>query len=74
MALSWSRVFGTPNNAAGPYLAEGLSTDYRVDHGDGYAVLSIYGVNARPERYYLCAADAKRAASLIEAATAAEGS
>ena len=66
MALSWCRVYGKPNNVDGPYIGEGLSTDYRVDHGDGYAVLSIYGANARPDRYYRSAADAKRAASLIE--------
>ena len=73
MALEWSRVYGTPNNVGGPYIAEGVSSDYRVDHGDGYAVLSIYGVNARRDRNYLRAADAKRAASLIEALSA-EGS
>jgi hypothetical protein len=72
VALSWFRVYGKPNNVDGPYIGEGLSTDYRVDHGEGWAVLSIYGANARPDargedaRYYRRAADAKRAASLIE--------
>lgn len=67
MALQWSRVYGTRNNERGPYIGTGRSTDYRVDHGDGYAVLSVYGANARRDRYYLRAADARRAASLIEA-------
>jgi len=42
--VEWVRVAdGMPNNAGRPWVGQGATASYRIDGGDGWAVLSVFG-------------------------------
>ncbi len=40
--IEWVRTWNNSNNAAGPWVGSGATADYRIDHGDGWAGLTVY--------------------------------
>jgi hypothetical protein len=43
-AVEWVRLNdGMPNNAGRPWFGQGATASYRIDGGDGWAVLSVFG-------------------------------
>jgi hypothetical protein len=66
-SIKWFRVWGRPNNEGGPWIGEGKDSDYRIDHEQGWATLSVYTQGPqRPDRTYATVKGAKVAASRIE--------
>jgi hypothetical protein len=40
--VEWARDYNNSNNAGGPWIGQGYTAGYRIDHGDGWALLSVY--------------------------------
>jgi hypothetical protein len=69
--VRWAHVNdGMPNNAGRPWVGQGCTASYRIDGGDGWAVLSVYGDGwghaAGQSLPFGSVASAKRAAARIE--------
>lgn len=67
-SIEWVRDWNSTNNAGGPWIGSGATADYRIDHGDGWATLTVY-CNGDTDYGYLSygsAKSAKAAATRIE--------
>lgn len=42
--IDWVRLDdGMPNNVGGPWVGQGVTASYRIDHGTDWAGLSVFG-------------------------------
>lgn len=69
--VEWVRLNdGMPNNASRPWFGQGATASYRIDGGDGWAVLSVFGdghgYGHGVSRSFGSAGAAKRAAAAVE--------
>ena len=66
--IEWTRTWNKSNNAGGPWIGIGARTDYRIDHEDNWASLTVY-CNGDHDYGYLSYGSvkaAKAAANAIE--------
>lgn len=66
--IDWVRTWNTCNNAGGPWVGNAATADYRIDHGDGWATLTVYcnGDHNYGDRVYGTVRAAKAAAAATE--------